>query len=147
MNKTLSNRFNFFEIAPKAFEAQQNFELSINLEGKYKELIKMRASVINNCAFCIQMHFNDAKNSGESNNRLYAIAAWQESPLFSNKERAILALTDEITNISKQGLSDSTYENCISILGVDRTAQCIAQIVSINTWNRIAISSKMHFTE
>lgn len=90
------------------------------------------------------MHTEQARKAGETEQRLYALAAWQESPLFTEKERVVLALTEEVTLISDQGLSDETYSACIELLGENGMAQCIMQIVTINAWNRIALSTKMY---
>lgn len=115
----------------------------IELESSLKELIKIRASQFNGCAFCIQMRAEQARKEGETELRIYAISAWWESPLFTDKERTVLALTDEVTLISEQGLSDETYETALEVLGENQLAQCIMQIVTINAWNRIALSIKM----
>ena len=89
------------------------------------------------------MHTEQARKNGESEQRLYALSAWRESPLFSDEERAVLALTEEITNISNGGVSESTYANALNHLGEHQLAQAIMQITTINTWNRIAISTHM----
>jgi AhpD family alkylhydroperoxidase len=115
----------------------------VSLKPKLKELIKIRASQLNGCAYCIQMHTTQAREQGESEQRIYALSAWSESPLFSAEERAVLALTDEITQISAQGLSQETYDLGLNILGEHGLAQSIVQIVTINAWNRIAVSTHM----
>lgn len=142
----MAKRINIQELEPKAYEPMFGLEkyLSvIELDSQLKELIKIRASQINGCAFCIQMHAEQARKGGETEQRIYAISAWWESPLFTEKERAVLALTDEVTLISEQGLSDETYETALDLLGEQQLAQCIMQIITINAWNRIALSTKM----
>ena len=89
------------------------------------------------------MHTEQARAQGETEQRIYALSAWKESPLFSEKERAILALTDEVTQISIQGLTKETYEKALKQLGENKLAQSIMQIVAINAWNRIAVSTSM----
>lgn len=142
----MATRINIQELEPKAYEPMFGLEKylgKIELESSLKELIKIRASQLNGCAFCIQMHAEQARKEGETELRIYAISAWWESPLFTDKERAVLALTDEVTLISEQGLSDETYETALEVLGGNQLAQCIMQIVTINAWNRIALSTKM----
>lgn len=99
--------------------------------------------MINKCAYCIQMHSEQARKNGELEQRIYALTAWQESPLFSDEERAVLALTEEVTYISANGVSDKAYQRCIELFGEQDVAQLIMQIVTINAWNRIALATKL----
>ena len=116
---------------------------SVDLDPTLKELIKIRASQINGCAYCIHMHTAQARKQGETEQRIYALCAWAESPLFTETERAVLALTDEVTRISDRGLTEATYQAALSLLGENATAQCIMQIVTINAWNRMAVSTNL----
>jgi len=139
-------RINISQLEPKSFKAMMGLETylaEVDLTPNLRQLIKIRASILNNCAYCIEMHTVEAKKLGESEQRLYALAAWQESPLFSSKERALLKLTDEVTLVAGQGLSDATYEACLAAVGEQGVAQCIMQIVTINAWNRIAVATRM----
>jgi len=139
-------RINISELEPKSFKAMMGLETylaEVDLTPNLRQLIKIRASILNNCAYCIEMHTVEAKKLGESEQRLYALAAWQESPLFSDKERALLKLTDEVTLVAEQGLSDATYEACLAAVGEQGVAQCIMQVVTINAWNRIAVATRM----
>lgn len=142
----METRINIKQLEPNAFEAMFGLEKYLNnveLDPSLKELIKIRASQLNSCAFCIQMHTEQARKRGETEQRIYALAAWSKSPLFTDKERAVLALTDEITMISNGGLSRKAYEAALEVLGETALAQSIMQIVTINAWNRIAVSSHM----
>ena len=114
-----------------------------DLDSRVRELVKIRASQLNGCAYCIEMHTAAARKLGESEQRIYALSAWRESPLFSDTERAVLALADEVTLISEDGLSDETYGRALEHLGEHGTAQCIMQIVTINAWNRMAVSTRL----
>lgn len=107
-----------------------------------KELIRIRASQINGCAYCVDMHTRDARNLGEKEHRIYALALWRETNFFSDEERAILALTEEVTHISG-GVSEATYQNAVKILGEKKTAQVIMNVIVINAWNRIGVSTRM----
>ena len=99
--------------------------------------------MINGCAYCIEMHADVAMKHGESAQRLLALAAWQESPLFDARERAVLALTDEVTLIGERGLTEETYQQALALLGETLLAQCLMQVFTINAWNRIAVATRM----
>lgn len=128
--------------AYKAMMALENYGKEVELNPLLKELIKIRASQINGCAYCIDMHTEDALKLGETARRIFALSAWKESHLFSEKEKAILYITEEVTEISKNGLTDETYNKAINTFGEQLTAKIIMLIVTINAWNRIAVSTK-----
>lgn len=107
-------------------------------------LVYLRASYINGCAYCVDSHTRDALAAGESDRRLYATAAWRESPLFSDRERAAFALTDAITQIPDHDV-DAAYEAAAEHFHTDELAALIYAIVTINGWNRLAISTHMVF--
>ncbi|MCJ8304432.1 carboxymuconolactone decarboxylase family protein [Shewanella sp.] len=126
-----------------AMMSVENYLAETRLSTALKELIKIRASMINQCAYCIQMHTEVALKAGISPQKLFAVSAWKESPLFDDTERAVLALTDELTHVSHLGLTDSTYQTCLDLLGEEQIAQAIMQVIMINAWNRFAIATKM----
>ncbi len=133
---------------PKGFSAMLGMETyirSTSLPPLLLELIKVRSSDLNGCAYCIDMHTQEALKEGETTRRLFAVSAWKESPLFTEAERAALQLTDEITLISNGGVSDQTYDAVLKHYGENGTAQIIMQIIIINSWNRIAISTNQIF--
>jgi AhpD family alkylhydroperoxidase len=107
------------------------------------KLIKIRASQINGCAFCIDMHTKDARLSGETEQRIYALNAWQETPFFTAEERAVLALTEAITLIAANPVSDEIYDEVSRYFAQDEIANLLMAIVTINGWNRIAITTQM----
>ncbi|HEY1687533.1 MAG TPA: carboxymuconolactone decarboxylase family protein [Solirubrobacteraceae bacterium] len=133
-------------LAPQVYRAMAGFDRSIELDPQLRELVKIRASQINGCAYCIELHTRDARSAGESERRIYALAAWHESPLFSQRERAALELTDALTRVADGGL-DAAYANAARELEEAELAQLILAITAINAWNRIAISSGMVYTE
>lgn len=142
----MQDRINIEQLEPASYQpmfALEKYLAATDIEPILKELIKLKASIINKCAFCIQMHSEIARELGESEQRIYALPAWQESVLFNETERAVLALTEEITLVSVQGVSDETYNLCLELLGKNVLAQCIMAIVTINAWNRIALATKM----
>jgi AhpD family alkylhydroperoxidase len=133
--------------ARDAYRAMAAFDRSIEFEPGLRELVKIRASQINGCAYCIELHTRDARKAGESERRIYALSAWHESPLFSDRERAALALTDAITRIAHAGLPEAVYEQAAENFGEEELANLILAITAINAWNRIAISSGIVFTD
>ena len=142
----MKKRISIKDIEPLAYEAMmafENYAAKVELSHQLKELIKIRASQINKCAFCIDMHTEDALKYGETERRIFLLSAWKESHLFTDEEKAVLQMTEEITNISAQGVRDKTYDNVVNHYGEKATAQIIMMIVLINSWNRIAITTEM----
>lgn len=142
----MKTRINIAQLEPKAYKAMMVMEKYLSqtsIDANIFDLIKFRASQINGCAYCIEMHSQEALKKGEKQNRLFALSAWWETPLFTEKEKAALAMTDEITKISKSGLSDITFEKVKKHFSENEIAQLIMLIGTINTWNRIAVSTQM----
>ncbi|WP_421187694.1 carboxymuconolactone decarboxylase family protein [Aeromonas sanarellii] len=142
----MSQRIQLASQIPAAIQAMRGLEAYLggtDIPLSLKELIKLRASMINGCAYCIEMHAEVAMKHGESAQRLLALAAWRESPLFDGQERAVLALTDEVTSIADKGLTEQTYGEALAQLGESLLAQCLMQAVTINAWNRIAVATRM----
>ena len=129
----------------KAMLTMDSYVKNSQMPEFFRELIKIRASQINGCAYCIDMHTEEALALGETERRIFALSAWKESPQFSEEERAVLQLTEEMTLISKNGVSDETYEKVLKFFGERVLAQIMMQIVMINSWNRIAISTHQVF--
>lgn len=142
----MSSRISIKEIEPEAYQAMmalENYGQAIPLSTVLKELIKMRASQINGCAYCLDMHTEHALEAGESHRRIFALPVWKESHLFSEEERIVLQLTEEITLISAHGVKDETYRRVVDVFGEKVTAQLIMLIVLINSWNRIAVATRL----
>ena len=140
----METRIDIQKVEPRAYQGMfglENYLMSSEISRTHKELIKIRASQINGCAFCIDMHTTDALKNGESTKRLFLLNAWRETSLFSPEERVILAMTEEITLIHKNGLSDETYKEAEKLFSPNYIAQLIMAIVTINAWNRIAIGT------
>lgn len=143
---TNNNRINIKTLEPNAYQAMialENYGKACALDPLLKELIKMRASQINGCAYCLDMHTEDALKIGENSRRIFALSVWHDSHLFSEEERVLLQLTEEVTKISENGVSDKTYKKMISTFGEQMTAQIIMLIITINAWNRIAVTTKL----
>jgi AhpD family alkylhydroperoxidase len=139
-------RLNYREANPAAFEAMlafESFAQSTGIDHNLYTLIKMRASQINGCAFCIDMHGKDLLENGESLERLLLLTAWREVPVYSDKERAVLELTECVTRISESGVPDHVYENVRKHFSEKEYVDLIMAINAINGWNRISISTGM----
>ena len=142
----MSDRIQLASQVPAAVSAMMGLEAYLggtDIPLSLKELIKLRASMLNGCAYCIEMHAEVAMKHGDSPQSLLALAAWRESPLFDERERAVLALTDEVTLIGERGLTEETYQQALALLGDTLLAQCLMQVVTINAWNRIAVATRM----
>ena len=142
----MEKRININDIEPQAFKAMlalENYLANTQLSKINKELIKIRTSQINGCAFCIDMHTKDALKYGETTQRIFLLNAWRETDLFTAEEKVILAMTEEITLIHKHGLSNETYQKATALFDKNQIAQIIMAIGTINTWNRIAISTQL----
>ncbi|APO56568.1 carboxymuconolactone decarboxylase family protein [Bradyrhizobium diazoefficiens] len=136
-------RMNYYQAAPdtlKALIAVDDQIKASGLEQSLIELVKTRASQINGCAFCINMHTEDARKRGETEQRLYLLNAWRESPLYTDRERAALAWTEAVTLISETHAPDDVYEQVRAQFSEQETVNLTMLIGTINAWNRIAIS-------
>lgn len=126
----------------KAVLGLEKFIESTLISRTNKDLIKIRASQINGCAFCINMHTLEARKTGETEQRIYALNAWRDTPFFTDEERAILALTEEVTLIGNH-IKDETYANAAKFFEPAQLAQIILAIITINVWNRIGITTQL----
>lgn len=141
----MNQRIRIGKVQPLAYKAMLSMEKYIDgtgLKPLHREMIRIRASQINGCSYCLDMHTRDARKLGETEQRIYLLSAWRETKLYSGEECAILALTEEITLIQGQ-VSDAVYDQALSILGEEYLAQVIMLIICINMWNRIGITGKM----
>ncbi len=111
------------------------------LEPGLVELVKMRASQINGCSYCIDMHSKDARAQGESEQRLYALSAWREAPFFTGRERAALALTEAVTLIAEDHISQTIVDDAAALYAPEELTRLLYLIIEINAWNRLAITT------
>ena len=136
-------RMNYYQAAPETVKALRAVEAQILASGLEKsliELVKTRASQINGCAYCISVHTADARKQGETEERLYLLNAWRESPLYTERERAALAWTEAVTLIAETHAPDDLYEDVRAHFSESETVNLTMLIGSINAWNRLAIS-------
>ena len=115
----------------------------VELSPRLRELVNLRVSILNGCAYCIDMHTKNARRAQESEQRLYAVAAWHEAPFFDDKERAALALADAVTLISDEHVPREVWDEASAHFAPDELAQLVWAITVINAWNRIAITTRM----
>ena len=133
--------FNLARVAPQVYHTMrvlQNYVNNTGLEKSLRELVKLRASYINGCAYCVDMHAKDARVLGETEQRIYTVPVWRETPFFTPRERAALAWTETITDISK-GVSEQDYADAREHFEEKELAELTMAIVTINAWNRLAI--------
>ncbi|SCG38570.1 alkylhydroperoxidase AhpD family core domain-containing protein [Micromonospora echinaurantiaca] len=137
-------RMDAAEVAPEAYHAVLGLEKYVraNVEHTVLELVKIRASMLNGCSFCVDMHTRDALDSGESTRRLFAVAAWREAPFFTERERTALALTDAVTRLGEHGVPDDVWDAAAKVWSERELADLVMAIATINVWNRIAVTTR-----
>jgi AhpD family alkylhydroperoxidase len=140
-------RFLMGKVQPAAYKAMGALDTYVHdstVAPLHKELIKIRASQINGCAYCVNHHNADAIRLGEDPKKLPLVCVWKEAPnVFDEKEQTILAMTEEITLIHQHGLSDALYEKALELFGEVMTAEIMMIIITINAWNRIGVGLNM----
>ena len=139
----MSQRLDYAKASPEGFKAIRQLQAHVDncgLEHPLMELVKMRASQLNGCAYCLDMHSKDARAAGETEQRLYLLNAWRESPFYSGRERAALAWTEALTRISKtKDVPDALYDEVRKQFSDKELVDLSLAIIAINGWNRLAI--------
>lgn len=140
----MSQRLDFPHAAPEAYKTVRGLEdyIRANIDHTLLHLIKLRASILNRCSFCVDMHTRDALAEGEDARRLFAVAAWHEAPFFDKTERAALALTDAVTELGPQGVPDDVWEPAAALWNERELADLLTAIATINVWNRLMVSTQ-----
>jgi AhpD family alkylhydroperoxidase len=140
---TMTSRLNPFAAAPQLMQSWLEFgnDVAANggLEESLLELVKIRASQINACAFCLHMHTRDARAAGETEERIYLLDAWRESPLYTERERAALAWTETLTLLAEKGAPDHVYEALRASFTEEEMVELTLMINAINAWNRFQV--------
>lgn len=142
----MEQRVRIEQAQPEAWKALYHLANVLNksnLPPIHKHLIKVRASQINSCAFCINMHTKEALKIGETQQRLFLLSAWRETTVFTNEEKAVIALTEEVTLIHNKGVSEETYQEAAKYFTPETIGEIIMLTVLMNAWNRIAVSTHM----
>jgi AhpD family alkylhydroperoxidase len=136
-----ADRMQLGAVAPRQLGALQRFGAT-GLDPTITHLVEMRASQMNGCAFCLDMHSKDARAAGEDEARLHLLAAWRESPAYSERERAALALTEAMTVLERGGVPESIWDEATARFDEEELAALVIKIAAINTWNRLQIATK-----
>jgi AhpD family alkylhydroperoxidase len=136
-------RIDLSQRAPALYRAMVVMDGAVELDSGLRDLVSLRASILNGCAYCVDMHTMDAAARGESQQRLHAVAAWHEAPFFTDRERAALQLTDAITNVAETQVPREAYEVASEHFSEEELAQLIWAIVVINAWNRVAVTARL----
>ncbi|MEO7049782.1 MAG: carboxymuconolactone decarboxylase family protein [Ferruginibacter sp.] len=144
----METRFNMYKVQPEVYALLGAFDQYISksvIGNVQRELIRIRASQINGCAWCVNMHTKDARKLGETEQRIYLVSVWREAgDVFSEEEKVLLEMTEQVTLIHERGLTEEVYHKAIDLFGEKKTAQVLAAIITINAWNRIGVSLEMH---
>ncbi len=138
-------RFNIAKLSAASYKGMYQFELSLqnsSIELPLRELVKLRASQLNGCAYCIDMHWKDARAGGETEQRLYGLDAWEESPYYTARERAALRWCEAVTHLHNGHVGDAVYEQVRGELSEQEISDLTCVIAAINAWNRIAVASR-----
>lgn len=136
-------RLDFTKVAPDVYKAMSALQACVSqsgLEASLLELVKTRASQINNCAYCLDMHTKDARAQGETEQRLYTLSAWRETPFFTERERAALAWTEALTSVAQTHVPDEVYEAVRKHFTEKELADLALAIIAINGWNRLSVA-------
>ena len=143
----MNHRFKMGKVQPKAYEALDALDTYIentSIPAVFKELIRIRASQINGCAYCVNSHTRDARKLGVTDEKIVLISVWREARnIFSEEEQLIIEMTEELTLVHRHGLSDNLYQKSMETFGETQTAEIMMSIISINAWNRIGVGLKM----
>jgi AhpD family alkylhydroperoxidase len=140
----MDTRMDLFAVAPGAYEAVLGLETYArrHLDHDLYELVKLRSSMVNGCSFCVDMHATDWLAQGADVRRVVAVSAWRESPFFTPRERIVLALTDQVTRLGDEGVTDDVWDAATKELGDELLAHVLVAIATINVWNRIAVPTR-----
>jgi AhpD family alkylhydroperoxidase len=139
----MSQRIDYYAAAPDGVRAVQAFGKYLRasgLEPALLELVNLRASLMNGCAYCVEVHTKDARARGETEERLFAVPVWRETPYFSPRERIALAWTEAVTDIGRAGVSDALYEEARTLFSEKDLVDLTVAVITINAWNRLAVT-------
>jgi AhpD family alkylhydroperoxidase len=139
----MTKRIDFSRVGHGAYKTMSALEQHVRQSGldrKLVELVKLRASYINGCAYCVDMHSKDARAEGETEQRIYSVPVWRETPFYTPRERAALEWAEVVTKISERGVPDEVYESVRKEFGEEELVELTMAVIAINGWNRLAIS-------
>jgi AhpD family alkylhydroperoxidase len=136
-----TKRLSLGSAAPGVYRAIASLDDSVDFDPALQELVRIRASQINGCSYCIDYHAGDARRAGESERRIWALPVWRESPFFSDREQAALALTEALTRLPEQGVSEDVYAEAAAHFPDQELGNLIGAIIAINAWNRVGVGT------
>ena len=140
---TTSKRIALGKAAPAVYKAIDALDESVELDPALRELIRIRASQINGCTYCIDYHATDAREAGESQRRIWSLSHWRHTPFFDERERAALALTEALTDLPTNGAPDEVYAEAAAHFDDAELGNLIGAIIAINAWNRVGVGTKL----
>ena len=144
----MKTRLAMHNLVPDAYKLMREFDVivkSADINPLHLEIIKIRVSQLNGCAYCLDKHTGDAIKLGENPRRLYVLSAWREAKdWFTEEEQIIIRLTEEITQIGQHGISDGVYDRAVTLFGEKKLAHLILAAISINSWTRIGVGLNLH---
>jgi AhpD family alkylhydroperoxidase len=143
MSTSTQSRITLGKVARESYLALSALDASVDFDPPLRELVKLRASQINGCAFCVDMHSRDALAGGEDERRVWAVAVWREAPFFDERERAALALTEAMTRLPDAGVPDDVYDEAARHFDEHELGQLMFAIIAINAWNRIGVGTHL----
>jgi AhpD family alkylhydroperoxidase len=147
MSTSTQSRISLGKVARESYRALSALDDSVDFDPALRELVKLRASQINGCAFCVDMHSRDALAGGEDERRVWAVAVWREAPFFDERERAALALTEAMTRLPDAGVPDDVYDEAARHFDEHELGQLMFAIIAINAWNRVGVGTHLPLPE
>jgi AhpD family alkylhydroperoxidase len=147
MSTSTQSRISLGKVARESYRALAALDDSVDFDPALRELVKLRASQINGCAFCVDMHSRDALAGGEDERRVWAVAVWREAPFFDERERAALALTEAMTHLPDAGVPDEVYDEAARHFDEQELGQLMFAIITINAWNRVGVATHLPLPE
>jgi AhpD family alkylhydroperoxidase len=138
-----AQRISLSAAAPAVYRAISALDGSVDLDPRLIELVRIRASQLNGCAYCVDSHSGDARRKGESERRIWALSAWRATPFFDERERAALALTEVITRLPENGVPDAVYAEASRQFPDEEPGNLIGAIIAINAWNRVGVGTAL----
>jgi AhpD family alkylhydroperoxidase len=143
MSTSTETRIQLAKVARESYRALNALDESVDFDPALRELVKLRASQLNGCAFCVDMHSRDALAGGENERRVWAVAVWREAPFFDERERAAFALTEAMTRLPEGGVPDDIYEEAARHFDEHELGQLMFSIITINAWNRLGVATRL----
>jgi AhpD family alkylhydroperoxidase len=139
----MTKRIALNQAARGVYRAIDALDASVDFDPTLRELVRIRASQLNGCSYCVDYHSGDARTAGEDERRIWAVAAWRDNPLFDERERAALALTDALTRLPEGGVPDDVYDEAALHFDETELGNLMGAIIAINAWNRVGVGTKL----